>query len=53
MVTKITSGVNVTVETKYNESYSDPDSEDFAFAYNVTIENRNDYAVQLVRRHWF
>ncbi|HEY1025237.1 MAG TPA: Co2+/Mg2+ efflux protein ApaG [Sphingobacteriaceae bacterium] len=53
MVTKITDGVKVTVETIYQPEYSNPINEHFMFAYKVHIENLTDYSVQLLRRHWY
>jgi ApaG protein len=52
MVNTITDGVKVSVETMYQQEYSNPANEHFMFAYKVTIENMGDYAVQLMRRHW-
>lgn len=52
MVNTITDGVKVSIETLYQQEYSNPANEHFMFAYKVTIENMTDYAVQLMRRHW-
>jgi ApaG protein len=52
MVNTITDGVKVSVETMYQQEYSNPANEHFMFAYKVTIENMGDYAIQLMRRHW-
>ena len=52
MVTKITDGVKVSVETVYQSEYSNPANEHFMFAYQITIENLGDFTVQLMRRHW-
>jgi len=53
MITTITDGVKVSVETLYQPEYSNPVSEHFMFAYKISIENLSDYAVQLMRRHWY
>lgn len=53
MVTAITQGVKISVETTYQDEYSNPANENFMFAYRITIENLSDYAVQLMRRQWF
>ncbi|MDY0905230.1 Co2+/Mg2+ efflux protein ApaG [Pedobacter sp. CFBP9032] len=53
MVTAITDGVKVSVETIYQPEYSNPANEHFMFAYRVEIANLSDYAVQLLRRQWF
>ena len=39
MVTKITDGVKVSVDTIYQPEYSNPINEHFMFAYRVKIEN--------------
>ncbi|MFM6975843.1 MAG: Co2+/Mg2+ efflux protein ApaG [Sphingobacteriaceae bacterium] len=52
MVTKITEGVKVSVETFYQSEYSNPENDHFMFAYRIRIENLGDYTVQLMRRHW-
>ena len=53
MVTAITEGVKVSVETIYQPEYSNPASEHFMFAYRIEISNLSDYSVQLMRRQWF
>ncbi|WP_443937219.1 Co2+/Mg2+ efflux protein ApaG [Pedobacter sp. MW01-1-1] len=53
MVTAITDGVKVSVETVYQPEYSNPAEEHYMFAYRVEISNLSDYAVQLLRRKWF
>ncbi len=52
MVTEITQGVKVTVETEYQPSYSSPSQYHYVFTYRITIENQSDFTVQLMRRHW-
>ncbi len=52
MVTKITNGVKVSVETFYQKDFSNPMREEYVFAYRVTIYNESDSSVQLLRRHW-
>lgn len=52
MVTKITEGVKVSVETIYQPEYSNPVNEHFMFAYRVKIENMGEYTVQLMSRKW-
>lgn len=52
MVTKITEGVKVSVDTIYQAEYSNPANEHFMFAYRVNIENMGEYSVQLMNRHW-
>ncbi len=52
MVTAITDGVKVSVDTIYQPEYSNPGNEHFMFAYKVNIENMTEYSVQLLNRHW-
>lgn len=52
MVTKITDGVKISVETIYQPEYSNPANEHFMFAYRVNIENLTGNRVQLLNRHW-
>lgn len=53
MVSKVTEGVKVSVESFYQPDYSNPVNSEFMFAYRITIENKNDFPVKLLRRHWF
>jgi ApaG protein len=53
MVSKVTEGVKVSVESFYQPDYSNPVNNEYMFAYRITIENKNDYPVKLLRRHWF
>ncbi len=52
MVTEVTQGVKVTVETEYQPSYSSPSQYHYVFTYRITIENKGDFTIQLKRRHW-
>jgi len=52
MITKVTHDIRVTVETKFQELYSDPAKMYFLFTYKIKIENTGDYDVQLLRRNW-
>ncbi|MEI6087064.1 MAG: Co2+/Mg2+ efflux protein ApaG [Bacteroidota bacterium] len=53
MVSKISEGVEVSVEIFYQSDYSKPLNQEFMFAYRVTIENHNIFSIKLLRRHWF
>ena len=53
MVSKISEGVTISVETFYQPDYSNPVSSEFMFAYRITIENNNSFPVKLLRRHWY
>jgi ApaG protein len=52
MVTKISEGIQISVETFYQADYSNPQNHEFMFAYRITIENHNNFTVQLMHRHW-
>jgi ApaG protein len=52
MLTQITQGVRVTVETEYQPSYSSPSQYHYVFTYRITIENNSEFTIQLMRRHW-
>ncbi|SUJ15572.1 CO2+/MG2+ efflux protein ApaG [Sphingobacterium spiritivorum] len=52
MVSQITEGVKISVESIYQPEYSNPEKEHFMFAYRISIENVGDYTVKLLRRHW-
>lgn len=53
MVTEITSGVRVSVETEYQPAYSSPSQFHYVFTYRITIENVGENTVKLLRRHWY
>jgi ApaG protein len=53
MISKISEGVKVSVETFYQQDYSNPMQSEFMFAYRITIENHNGFPVQLHSRHWY
>ena len=52
MVTEITKGVKVSVETEYQPSYSSPSQYHYVFTYRITIEKQSENTIQLLRRHW-
>jgi len=52
MSSKISAGVEVSVETFYQQDYSNPLQSEYMFAYRITIENHNTFPVKLQSRHW-
>lgn len=48
----ISEGVEVSVETFYQPDYSNPLQSEYMFAYRITLENHNSFAVKLHRRYW-
>lgn len=53
MVSKISEGVKISVETFYEAAYSNTVNSEFMFAYRVTIENNNPFPIKLISRHWY
>ena len=52
MVTEITKGIKVSVETEYQPAYSSPSQYHYVFTYRITIENQSENTMQLLRRKW-
>jgi ApaG protein len=52
MVTEITAGIKVTVETEYQPSYSSPSQHHYVFTYRIGIENQSEFTIQLLKRQW-
>ncbi len=52
MVTDITSGIKVSVETEYQSEYSSPAQQHYVFTYRIIIENLGDKTIRLMTRHW-
>jgi ApaG protein len=53
MVALTTKGIKITVESHFQPAHSEPHRERYLHVYNIQIENKNEFAVQLLRRHWF
>lgn len=53
MISQVSEGINVCVETFYQPDYSNPINSEYMFAYRITIENNNTFPVKLLRRHWY
>lgn len=52
MISAISDGVEISVETFYQPEYSNPRQHEYMFAYRITIENHNNFTIQLLKRHW-
>jgi len=52
MVSLVTNGVRVSVETFYQPDISKPADNEFLFAYRITIDNTGKNTVRLLRRKW-
>jgi ApaG protein len=53
VVTAVTKGVKVTVETEYQPEYSSPSQYHYVFTYRITIENGSAHTIKLLRRKWY
>lgn len=53
MISKITEGVRVSIETNYQQEYSSPTQAHYVFTYRINIENYSEHTIRLLRRHWF
>jgi len=52
MVTAITQGIKISVDTVYQDEYSNPANEHFMFAYRIVIQNLSDTTIRLMHRKW-
>jgi ApaG protein len=52
MISKISEGVEISIESFYQADYSNPANNEYMFAYRITIENHNNFSVKLLRRRW-
>jgi ApaG protein len=52
IISKISSGIKISVEVSLNEDITIIEQSRFFFNYHIHIENNNVFAVQLLRRHW-
>ena len=52
MITTVTYGIEISVECDYWPQQSSPRENNYFFVYFITIENKSDHAVQLIKRHW-
>ncbi|MFT4204326.1 MAG: Co2+/Mg2+ efflux protein ApaG [Chitinophagaceae bacterium] len=53
MVSMVSNGIRVSVETSYQEAQSNPLAHQFVFAYRIKIENHNDFPIKLLSRLWY
>ena len=52
MVTQITKGIKISVESSFEGTYYKDSKLHYAFEYSVKIENQSKELVQLDSRHW-
>ena len=48
----VTRSVRIIARPRFVEEQSDPDNNQYLFAYHITIRNEGTETVQLVSRHW-
>lgn len=53
MTSQVSQGIKVSVEVFYRPDYSNPVESEYVFAYRITLENRNNFSVKLLSRHWY
>jgi ApaG protein len=53
MPTAITENIKVSVKAQYEDMYSNPERDKFAFSYEVRIENDGPVPIKLMSRHWY
>ena len=44
--------IDIQVETRYLDNQSNPEGEQFAFAYTITITNQGSHTAKLISRRW-
>ena len=52
MVTRLTSGIKISVESSYQGRYVSSDGPLWVFHYNISINNQGPNPVKLLRRKW-
>lgn len=53
MISEITNGIKVSVETFFQKEGDDDLQQQILFAYRITIENETEFPVKILARHWF
>ena len=48
----VTHGIEISVQTRYYAPQSNPLHHQFFFVYEISITNKSEFTVQLLRRHW-
>lgn len=52
MTTALNSGITISVDSRYEEKFSNPMAKLFLFSYGISIENKNKSAIQVISRYW-
>ena len=53
METAITEGIEITVDTNFRSDFSSIPENLYFFNYRITIQNHNNFNVQLIKRDWY
>ncbi len=53
MITALTYGVKISVESIFRKDLSNAENGIYFFNYRVEIENTNDFDIQLMSRYWY
>ena len=53
METAITEGLEITVDTNFRSDFSSIPENVYFFNYRITIQNHNNFDVQLLKRDWY
>ena len=52
MIQQVTRGIKITVKTQYEGTFLKDFALNYAFTYDIEIENQSKSSVQLLSRHW-
>ena len=52
MSSKTIHSIVIGVRTHFREDLSTPEAENYFYNYEITIENKSEYRVQLLKRYW-
>jgi ApaG protein len=52
MISQITRGIKISVLTFFEDTFYANQKLQYAFCYEITIENQSNCVVQLTSRHW-
>jgi ApaG protein len=53
MVIQVTHGIKISVQAVYEVNHSRPYQAYYVFSYRISIENKSDSTIKLLRRHWY
>jgi ApaG protein len=53
MYVEITNGIKVSVESTFNERFSSIVDNKYIFQYTISITNKSNFSMQLLKREWF